>query len=342
MIGYVDTYVSKAMARYIQEYVDFCRNVAAGADRVWVEAKVNLYNFIDDGFGTVDFAVLKGDRLHIIDLKYGKGVQVDADTPQAKYYAVALIDTFQLCPAEVTVTIHQPRLGHISTATFSFFEIMAFADLLKERALVVDKMDKAFRKGKPMKFEAGAHCGFCRAKRQCRALRDYVVKQGPLTTEGFTKITELPLGKQRDQWVDSQVQLLSDEELAEYFIWADLAIRTANAIKGVATSRAASGKQYKGLKLVAGRASRDWKNNDKAAEMLLQDQELTEDQIYKKTLVSPSQAEKLIGGKLSGHELVSERPGKPALVLKSDRRKEIASIQSADNRGFSNGKGAIE
>lgn len=330
---HVDTYVTKSMARHAQTYIDFCRNVAHGADRVWIEAKVECTNYIPDGFGTVDFAVLKGDVLHVIDLKYGKGVQVDADTPQAKYYAVALIDTFILKPKKVIVTIVQPRLDHISTQKFSFKEIMDFAETLRAASAEVDRMDERFKKKKTLVFKPGSHCGFCKARRQCRALYSYIVSHGPLATEGFTAMKTIPTGAKRDEWVNDKVNLLTDEELADYFVWADLAVRTSNAIKGMATSRAASGQQYDGLKLVAGRTSRDWLDV-KAAKEALKKSGVSEDQLYQKKFVTVSQAERILGKKIDDDALVEKRPGKPALVTESDRRKEITTISLHDNTGF--------
>lgn len=321
----LDTYVTPNMARYCKEYVDFCRELMVGADRVWIEEKVGLENYIEDGFGTVDFAALRSKVLHLVDLKYGQGVQVFASTPQAKYYSVALIDTYQLRPKQINSTIFQPRLGHIDTEMYTRQEIIDAAELFEWHAERVYEQDMIIKHGAPgeAEFNPGSHCGFCKAKRQCRALNKYIVEQGPLSTEGFGMVVDTSFQNARDQWVQDKADLMGDDELADYFIWCDLAARTATAIKYAATQRAAIGTPLKGLKLVAGRQSRDWVNTTRAKEFMIKELGIMPKDVETVELISPAQAEQLSGTKLKDHPLINTSKGKATLVTESDRRKPL-------------------
>ena len=64
--------------------------------------------------------IIGDDTLHVIDLKYGKGVKVDAvGNTQARLYAAGALDTFGLLYGfdKIRVHIYQPRIDNISTAT---------------------------------------------------------------------------------------------------------------------------------------------------------------------------------------------------------------------------------
>ena len=48
------------------------------AERLLIEEKVSLEEYIEEGFGTCDSNIIADVVLEIVDLKYGKGVRVDA------------------------------------------------------------------------------------------------------------------------------------------------------------------------------------------------------------------------------------------------------------------------
>lgn len=77
--GY-DIEVTREMCDFIQEYIDYVHSIPG--ELIGVEVKVNLSELmgVKDQFGTSD--IIKYDpqtrTLHVIDLKYGKGVKVFA------------------------------------------------------------------------------------------------------------------------------------------------------------------------------------------------------------------------------------------------------------------------
>ena len=68
------------MHRYVTEYVEYCKDLYDSMmmkhkDTVaFVEERVRYDEWAEEGYGTVDFCVIGGDEIHIVDLKYGKGV----------------------------------------------------------------------------------------------------------------------------------------------------------------------------------------------------------------------------------------------------------------------------
>ncbi len=340
-----DKQVSVDMARHVRTYINKCREHFAVADRIWIEEKVGMPSYIKYGFGTVDCGVLVGDNLYLYDLKYGKGIQVWASTPQAAYYAVCIIDTYNIKPKKIVSTIVQPRLNHIDEHEYTYKQILEMANTFKKGAKRVAKMDRIVEKIKAaeteeeksrlaskLEFAIGDHCGFCKAKVQCKARAAYIEQEGPLTTIGFTEVTTMSTMTARDQWCEEQALLMNDEELAKHFAWCDFAARQSSAIKQVATQRVAAGKKLPGLKLVAGRSSRAWKD-EVAAEFHLRKAGVPEDDIYKRSMISVSQAEKALGKKL-GDDLVLKEEGKGTLVLESDRRKAIDPMSQGESENY--------
>ena len=117
---------------------------------------------------------------------------------------------------------------------------------------------------------------------------------------------------------------ITDSEIEEILkVLPDLT-RWANDITAYATSEAVShGKKWEGFKLVAGRSIRRYKDED-AVVQAAETAGYTD--IYKKSLISLTEMEKLMGKKKFKEvlgDLIYKPPGKPTLVPESDRRKEI-------------------
>ena len=108
-----DEEMREAVSGYV-EYIGKLRG------RKFVEQRVDLSEWVSGGFGTADAIVLHRRTLHVIDLKYGRGVRVDAsNNPQLLLYALgamALVADF-VDVRQVVLTIYQPRLDHVSTVT---------------------------------------------------------------------------------------------------------------------------------------------------------------------------------------------------------------------------------
>ena len=67
------------MDKYTDEYLDYILEKVHSFDSpptVIVEKKVDFSSYVPEGFGTADCIILGDGELHIVDFKYGKGVEV--------------------------------------------------------------------------------------------------------------------------------------------------------------------------------------------------------------------------------------------------------------------------
>lgn len=268
--------------------------------QVFIEQRLDFSCYVPEGFGTGDCLIVSRGRLHIIDLKYGQGLLVDSEeNPQMMLYALAALNQYeeQYQIKKVKLTIFQPRRDNVSTweTTVAKLKKWATKDL-------VPKAQKAFRgEGE---YCPGEWCIFCKAAVKCRAraedklrLAQSEFKMPPLLT---------------DAEIESVLAKLPDIKK-----WAD-------EIQEYALAKALAGKEWTGFKLVEGRSVR--KFTDERAVVKAANEAGYHD-IYKQTLISLTEMEKLMGkaefSKVLG-ALVTKPQGKPTLVPDTDKRQAIS------------------
>lgn len=291
---------------YVQEYRDYITeryNTMRKIDpntSIMVEEKINLTQYIPEGFGSNDCIIVCDELIEVIDLKYGKGIKVDADdNSQLKLYALGAMNQVSLLyeMLDVKLTIVQPRLDHIST-----WEIEA-EDLIKWGNEVVKPLaEKAFKgEGKTC---AGDWCQWCKVQARCDALAEQAKK---LAQRQF-----------------SDDRLLSLEELVELRESFGYISKYIKNVDEHLMSVALNGEKVPGLKLVEGRSVRKWKDEDLVVSKL-EEENWAEDVIYTKKVNGITAFEKLMGKPLFGQilgDLVTKPQGKPTLAPESDKRKE--------------------
>ena len=121
------------MKEYVTAYCDLVEERVNQYENATVELeqKVDFSKWVPEGFGTSDVVVLSDKTIEIIDLKYGKGVPVDAYlNPQLMLYALGAVDKYDIIYEFETVrmTIIQPRLDNISTFEIEKEELLYWAD----------------------------------------------------------------------------------------------------------------------------------------------------------------------------------------------------------------------
>ena len=172
---------------HVDNYVLYVRSQVGEGDAPLFEQRVDFSDWVPDGFGTADVVILSQHSIRVIDLKFGRGVPVNAqDNPQLRLYALGAYSKFkEEYPdiKEVSYTIHQPRLDSISTDGTTIAKLVDWADYF-----VKPKAKKAWAGSG--EFLPGDHCQFCRAKATCRARSDFNTelarqdyKDPPLLTE---------------------------------------------------------------------------------------------------------------------------------------------------------------
>lgn len=299
MDKHTDTYLE-----YIQGLVHSYNCTPA----VMVEKKVDFSSYVPDGFGTADCIIIAEGTLHVIDFKYGKGVAVSAENnPQMKLYGLGayLEYSFLYAIDKVKMTIVQPRLDEvISEYEISTTELMEWAE-----EVVKPLADMAY-KGEGT-YIAGNHCKFCRAKATCRE--------------------RARMNSEVAKFDFKQPALLTDEEVGEALKMAQDLAKWAEDLKDYALAESLKGKLIPGWKAVEGRGTRSFVNMD-AAFATLCEHGYDESMLYERKPLSVAQIEKLIGKEgiqtlLEG--LVEKSPGKPTLVLETDKREAITNKTTA-------------
>lgn len=304
---------SAEMWDHCNDYADFVLeryNAAKAVDRcalLLTESKVNLRTWIPDAEGTTDNTIGTTGYIEVIDLKYGKGVPVDAlENKQAMLYGLGALRVFDLLfdVNTVKLTIYQPRIDNISTWEISVDDLLDFG------STIVRPIAKIAYAGEG-DFNPGKHCQFCKVKATCRANSVY---RRSLARYDF-----------------KEPALLDDYEVSEVLRQVDSLVGWANAVKQYAFDKAMRGGVFEGFKLVSGRAVRKYKN-EKAIVRVLKAAGLTDAEIFSKKLLGITEMTKLLGiedfNRLIGDQLV--RPaGKPALVPLEDSRPVFKSKPSA-------------
>jgi len=309
----VSRYDSDEMDVHTDGYVEFIQELIAQAKQeckdpvVLVEQRLDFSNYVPGGFGTGDCVVIADGTLHIIDLKYGRGVLVEAeDNPQMKLYALGALELFDgiYDTSEVSMTIYQPRRENISTQT-------VFKESLYQWAEEVLKPAAALAFDGNGQYRCGDWCQFCRAAVKCRARAE---EQLSLARFEFA----LP-------------PVLNDEDIEEILALLEDLTSWANDIKAYALEAAVShGKEWHGFKLVEGRSNRRYANEDAVAKAA---NDAGYRDVYRQTLITLTEMERLMG-KVKFQEilggLIEKPPGKPTLVPLSDKRQAINTSAKHD------------
>lgn len=306
--------VDGEMAENVQMYVDYVRQLSG---EHFYEVKVDFSTWVADGFGTADAIVIntRTKTLHVIDLKYGKGVQVDADNnSQAQLYALGAINEYgHICDIEkIQCVIVQPRLDHISEWDLSYDTLMLFAAKVSQAAELASQPNAE-------RYPGEKQCQWCRAKATCPALKDYTEQALLVQFDDISPATLAPVDR------------LTDAQLAQALAAKKLISGWLDAVEEQVTAKLLNGETFPGYKLVEGRSLRQWADEQHAQAVL--SKHYIDDLLYKKTFISPAQAEKLVGKKELHilDDLIVKPAGKPTLAPADDKRPAIgATINDFD------------
>lgn len=328
--------VDDEMIAAVNSYVDFVRREAVGGE-MWVEQHLDLSDVlgVPDQGGTADAVVLSqdGTELIVVDLKYGKGVQVyAAGNPQTRLYGLGALEQFDLLGTieRVRMVIHQPRLDHVDDEVLTVDELRAWgreaaAAAQVAAALVGDSIESI----RPCLNPGDAQCRWCPAKARCPALLAVVED---LAFDDLT--ADPPTVSTPPDDADDLGRLRTLVPLVE--TWC-------KAICAEVQSRLDSGQPVTGWKLVEGRrGNRQW-GDEEAVVKQLKSFRLKADEMFERKLISPAAVEKMLTDKRweKVEPLIVQKEGKPQAAPESDKRPAI-SITSFDNLDDANNDSLIE
>ena len=321
------------MRQCVGDYVAFAERIGKDADQVLVEERVPLFYRPEDG-GTVDYAAITSERVQILDLKYGKGVIVEArENLQGAIYAKSLIesqrDAFDFTDDTlVVITIFQPRTYEGNPIKIWSVTLRDLNEFLGDIQKIADRIDA----GMLLEFKPSPDtCQFCDAKGLCKArqnrVADPIIDVGIEAAKDFTDLDGLPDDKTEPTY--PTMGELSDEQIAVVVKHGKGFEKWLKSVASEAKKRIEGGIPITGLKVVAGKlGNRGW--NDEAAADTLIAGKLKASERYTRKLVTLPQAEKLLKGMdLSTRfenrfkELTQRKPGAPILVTDADDRPSI-------------------
>ena len=296
----------------VEKYVSYVLDAWSDAKKldafaeIIIEDRMDLSEWVPEGFGTNDVVIITWSYIKVIDLKFGKGVRVKADNnPQLKLYGLGALEKhgFNYAVENVLLVIHQPRLDSVSEAKITAVDLQAWGNLE-----VMPLAELAFNgEGE---FKPGEHCRFCKAAPRCRALAEQ----------------NLELAKLEFQ----DPALLTDEELINVYDKLDPLQKWAAKVANYFLAEALAGKQWKGFKLVEGRSNRSIAESDT---------------LFKALSVAGFEHEEVTNSKLKGigdltkilgkakfdtvlGPFVTKPQGKPTLTTTDDPRPELNSVEA--------------
>ena len=299
--------VDEEMADSVQIYLDYVRSILP--DHLFVEKEVDFSEWIPGGFGTADTIAIKNNTLHIVDLKYGKGVRVDAErNPQAMLYALGAYAEYGFLKEFTTVKIAiiQPRLDHISEWELSIVDLLKWGEQASQAAAETESPQAK-------RIPGEKQCRFCKAKASCAALA--AMTENTIMAD-FEALGEIQPPNKLTQ--ERMAIVLRAKPLIEAWLSA-----VENEVKTVL----AEGKEFPGFKLVEGRSNRKWIDDEITVSTQL-GSKLGED-LWTTKMITPTQAEKLLGkkGKAYLDGLVTKPRGIPTLAREDDPRPAIGSVE---------------
>ena len=296
-----DVYAEFVMEQY-EEAKKSCKDPV-----ILIEQKLDFSCYVPEGFGTGDCIIIFDDKLHIIDFKYGQGILVEAEhNPQMMLYALGALEIYDALYdiKEVSMTIFQPRRENVSTWTIPIEELKAWAEEeLKPKAQMAYDGDG--------EYLPGEWCTFCKAAVKCRARAEEKMRLARMEFK-------MP-------------PLLTDAEIEEVLTVLPDLTKWANEITAYATEAAIHhGKEWNGFKVVEGRSNRKYRDELLVAEAA---KEHGYTDIYRQSLIPMTEMQKLMGKSVFEDilgDLIYKPPGKPTLVLNTDKRPAI-NVTNAEN-----------
>ena len=297
----------------VQVYLDYVRRQMPPGSTLFVEQRLQIFGQYEV-WGTADAVIVTPDgTIKIIDLKFGKGVLVDAeDNTQLLLYGVGGLSFDWLSEVPVhTVEAHivQPRRNNFPSQSYPVEEL---AKWVKENTSKVARAHAGTDEANP-----GTHCKWCPIKGTCRERAEMNLKLA-----AFDFAAADPICPKHDA--------MSEEELVKVFGAIPMIRGYLDDVEAEMSKRAHE-RPVAGLKWIAGRAVRKVIDVAKAVltlraagiEPLAEPKLLGVTELDKLAKAKGSKLEDLIG------DCIQKVAGKPVLVVESHKSPAVSPEQNA-------------
>jgi hypothetical protein len=332
--------IDDEMIAGVKVYTDFVRGLLKGGGELFVEQRVSIEHITGEkgARGTSDTVILFPEEICIVDLKFGM-VQVDASEPnttlneafasappdaqvlhlfpgmeqrkpntQLVMYADGALREHELFHdfKRVRIIIVQPRLDHIDEYVMPIEEHRAWVQWIRERADETRNPDAVATPG-------AKQCKYCAVSGDPSRCPEQALAA---LNEAFGDFTDLDAAEVR------QVPTL---DLSAVYAKIEFLRGFCKAVEGRVLDELNTGHPVAGYKLVVGKeGNRKWVSEDKAVE-LLKSFRMKDDEMYDRSVISPTTAEKKLKKEqpkrwAKCEALIVRAPGAPTVVPESDPR----------------------
>ena len=303
--------VTKEMQDAVKVYVDYInllknKHINDNCTE-FIEGKVTVPS-TPDVWGTVDYSLdVPFDPLYVVDFKYGKGIEIFPDNnPQLMAYALGiaglLIETYR----KVVMIIIQPRVlkDHIKVWEASPQHLMNYFQDKVKPAIEQAKQDDP-----PLNPSTEA-CQWCRAANICPAFAKHALTVAQADFKDYSDIKP-----------DEIVKSTSIEQVLEVYHKLPLLKQFIKAVEGRVYGDLESRQDVPGYKLVQGRKSRSWKDENATAVFLRH----VNVEPYESKMLSPAKVEKLLNKtkKKEVQDYIDVKHGNPIIAREDDKRPAI-------------------
>lgn len=307
--GYI---VDDEMVKYVGDFINYVKSIENENTETLLETRVDFSKWVVDGFGTTDVTIIdnKTKAVHIIDLKYGKGISVDAfDNTQLQMYALGVYDSLNNKEEFKNAILH---VGQPRTNNYSIFE-MTIDELLKRGGYFKDQSKFALSNiGTDIFQPTDKGCRWCKHFINCGAVAGLILNT--LFKGDFMNIRDY-----EDLNFEQKYILMKNKSIVEKML---------KAIYNEFENTLLNGEKVEGFKLVEGTKRTTWKED--AEEQL---QMLYGNDVIKQSLISVTDAKKV----LTADELAEftyKKQSAPKMVTADSKGKEWNPVDEMDWSDF--------
>lgn len=309
---YKDFEVTEEMCAAVGHAIDIINAYQAKYPKakLYIEKRVDPHHMLKCAkelcAGTLDIAFDNWpEELVIADYKHGAGIGVDVvDNTQLLLYLLGFVSQYALGRTykKYTIMVVQPRHRHhegpVRPVEVTHKELLAFAERVRKALRSLEK--------DPDTRTAGKWCTFCAAAGKCRTLAEYNMN---MASAEFGALTEAPEVQDPHD--------LTNDQIAFIIAHTDVFERWLKAVYARAKERVLSGHKIKGLKLVHGRSTRFFANEE-AVMKFLDKEGFDEDEYAPRKMVGVPGVEKLYAQRRSkaGIRLKKDDPRIPPALVK--------------------------
>lgn len=303
-----------------REFISHCNRNEEG--KMLVEQSFNLSSYDPEAFGTSDACVVGDTDILTVDYKYGAGIAVEVkNNPQLRFYALGAL--FSL-PKD-----HQDRIETVKTAVYQprapHEEGIARVEVLTKNELVhwgLTVLKPAMERTRELDAPcvSGSWCRWCPAITLCPHQGKLPVKvsaAADFAEPSFADKVPAPKSLSLEQ---IGIALEARDQIEAWF----------EAVELLARQALDAGKDVPGWKLVQGRKTKSWHQEEEVEHLLKLGYG---EGAYVKKLLSPAAAMK-VG--FDAPHYIEETIGNPSLVRSSDKRANVQRSAITDFKGEDN------